>query len=472
MRGQGSEMSFSLNQDADGRGATAALARIVRENCSGQPVGSYSVCSANRYVLESAMERANADASMLCIESTSNQVNQFGGYTGMDPESFASFVKSVAMRMNFPPERILLGGDHLGPHVWKNQKAEVAMANAADLVKHCVLAGYTKIHLDASMHCADDAGERGRPLPDETVSERAAQLCAAAEQAHRKLPASAPAPLYIVGTEVPVPGGEQLAAHAPPVTSTQDLSRTLQLTQAAFVARGLQAAWERVIAVVVQPGVEFGDAAVFNYDAAKSQQLSIFATTKWNRVYEAHSTDYQTPQALSDMVRDHFAILKVGPWLTFAFREAVFALARIEEETLGDRAGVTLSKLIEVLEHEMISEPEHWKSYYHGSADELRLARKFSYSDRSRYYWPRPRVDAALQRLVFNLDKYPAPAPILSQYLPTQAAELRSGTLVNEPRAMIRSKINEVLTIYSTACGTHVRQSRAQANESKEVGQC
>lgn len=463
-------MPFSLHQSPDRRSSTDELALIVRENSSGRQVGSYSVCSANRYVLESAMERANTDASMVCIESTSNQVNQFGGYTGLEPASFASFVKSVALRMNFPPERILLGGDHLGPHVWKNQKAEAAMANAADLVKHCVHAGYTKIHLDASMHCADDTGERGRPLPDETVGERAAQLCAAAEEAHRQLPAAAPAPLYIVGTEVPVPGGEQLARHAPAVTSTENLSRTLRFTQAAFAAKGLEAAWERVIAVVVQPGVEFADATVFNYDAAKAAQLKEFAATKWNRVYEAHSTDHQTPMALKEMVCDHFAILKVGPWLTFAFREAVFALALIEEETLGDKAGVTLSKLIEVLEREMMSEPEHWKSYYHGSAGEQRLARKFSYSDRSRYYWPRPRVDGALQRLMSNLATYPPSVPILSQYLPIQAAELRAGKLVNEPQAIIRSKINEVLAIYSTACGTQA--VRAHSDEPKEIGRC
>jgi D-tagatose-1,6-bisphosphate aldolase subunit GatZ/KbaZ len=472
LNGQGTEMPLPLEQSSDGMNATAELVRIAGENSAGRPLGSYSVCSANRFVMEAAMEQAYADESMVCIESTSNQVNQFGGYTGLKPADFADFVKSVAIDRNFPSERILLGGDHLGPHVWRKEKAKSAMEKAAELVRSCVQSGYTKIHLDASMRCVDDTGDPGGRLPVETASERAAELCEAAEKTHRQLPASAPAPLYIVGTEVPVPGGEQLDAHAPAVTATEDLSHTLRLTEQAFRRRDLHAAWERVIAVVVQPGVEFGDTSVFAYDSSKARELSLFATSKWNRVYEAHSTDYQTPEALREMVGDHFAILKVGPWLTFAFREAVFALAHIEEVTLRDRGAVSLSGVVETLEREMISDPEHWKGYYRGDEVELRLARKFSYCDRSRYYWSRPVVDAALQKLLFNLQKYPPPVSVVSQYLPTQAAQLRAGTLANAPRAMIRSKIKEVTAIYSQACTTNIRATPANSNEQKKVGQC
>ena len=49
-------------------------------------------------------------------------------------------------------------------------------------------------------------------------------------------------------------------------------------------------------------------------------------------VYEAHSTDYQTRDALRALVKDHFAILKVGPGLTFAMREALWALDAIDQE--------------------------------------------------------------------------------------------------------------------------------------------
>ena len=399
------------------------------------------------------MLQAQRDQSLLLIESTSNQVNQSGGYTGQTPAQFASFVKVIATAMNFPAERIVFGGDHLGPHVWRKEGSSSAMQKAIELVRACVLAGYTKIHLDASMRLAGDPGDSSSALIDEIVSARAADLCRAAEDAHKELPPGSPAPLYVIGTEVPIPGGELLEAQAPETTRPEDVARTVRLAKQAFEARGLQAAWERVIAVVVQPGVEFGDATVFPYMPEKARKLSQFVDDQWQGVYEAHSTDYQAPAALRQMVRDHFAILKVGPWLTFTFREAVFALAAVEEEWLGNRSGITISRLRESLEEVMLANPEHWKSYYRGDGAALRFARRYSFSDRARYYWLQPKVAAALQRLLANLTAHPAPVSLLSQYLPTQSAAVRAKAISNHPVELIHNKILEVIDHYAHACG-------------------
>jgi D-tagatose-1,6-bisphosphate aldolase subunit GatZ/KbaZ len=444
--------TFSIDNE-ESVSPAARLVRIVQDNHAGKPVGIYSICSANRYVLEAGMLQARRDHSLLCVESTANQVNQFGGYTGQTPADFAVFVRNVAITADFPPDRILLGGDHLGPLVWRHEPAAEAMVKACELMRSCVHAGYTKIHLDASMRCADDPGDRRSPLPDEIVSARAAQLCEAAEHAHQQLSGSAPAPLYVIGTEVPIPGGEQLGSQPGATTRTKDLARTLQFAKQAFLARGLQSAWDRVIAVVVQPGVEFGDTSVFSYDQKQARQLSQYAAEHWNRVYEAHSTDYQTPAALQQMVIDHFAILKVGPRLTFAFRECIFALASIEEEWLAPKKGIVLSQVPETLERAMLDNPTHWQSYYRGDDAALRLARKFSYSDRSRYYWPVPAVAASLSVLVENLTSHPAPVSLISQFLPAQAAAIRAGTQRNHPEALIRDKILEALNDYALACG-------------------
>jgi D-tagatose-1,6-bisphosphate aldolase subunit GatZ/KbaZ len=443
--------------------ATARLAAILKENYRGRPVGVYSICSANRFVLEAGMVQAQPDDSLLLIESTSNQVNQFGGYTGQTPAEFISFVKGIAAEMKFPAERIVFGGDHLGPHVWRKEESASAMKKAAELVRTCVLAGYTKIHLDASMRLAGDLGESSAPLADEIISSRAADLCRAAEEAYKRLPSGSPAPLYVIGTEVPIPGGELPDAHAPETTRPEDVARTIQLARQAFEERSLQAAWERVIALVVQPGVEFGDATVFPYTTEKARALSRFLDEhrqdkQWQGIYEAHSTDYQTPAALRQMVRDHFAILKVGPWLTFTLREAVFALAAVEEEWLGDRKGITLSRVREALEEAMLANPEHWKSYYRGDEAALRLARKYSFSDRSRYYWTQPNVAAALQQLLANLTAHPAPISLLSQYLPDQSEALRAAEIANDPLVLIHSKILDVIGHYARACEMNSRQ--------------
>ena len=437
----------------DNTNATQQLSRALKENRHGQAVGVYSICSPNRYVLEAGMLQALRDNVLLLIESSSNQVNQFGGYTGQNPASFTTFVRQVAAQMNFPAERIVLGGDHLGPHVWRAESPEKAMAKARELVRDCVRAGYSKIHLDASMHLVGDPVEKNKSLADEIVSTRAAELCAVAEQAHREMQRDSPAPLYVIGTEVPIPGGEQLDTAAPETTRPQDLALTLRTAQDAFRAMNLEKAWERVVAVVVQPGVEFGDSSVFAYDHEKAAGLAAFGEKNWQGVFEAHSTDYQSAEGLREMVKDHFAILKVGPWFTFAFREAVFALAMVEEEWLGGRKGITRSGVREALDHAMVADPSHWKSYYHGDAAALHFARKYSYSDRSRYYWPQPAVQQALQRLLGNLAEYPAPLSLLSQYLPKQWEEIRAEKLLNDPVKLIHSWILEVIDNYAYACG-------------------
>ncbi|MGB8113186.1 MAG: class II D-tagatose-bisphosphate aldolase, non-catalytic subunit, partial [Candidatus Sulfotelmatobacter sp.] len=220
--------------------STEWLGAILEKNRRGEGVGVYSICSANRFVLEAGMLQAKRDGSLLLIESTSNQVNQFGGYTGQTPAQFAAFVKEVAAFMSFPTERIVFGGDHLGPHVWRSEPSGSAMQKAEQLVRACVLAGYTKIHLDASMHLAGDPGDRHKPLADEIVSGRAASLCRAAEDAHRQLPPGSPAPLYVIGTEVPIPGGELEDRQAPEVTNIENLSQTVQIARQAFNELGLE----------------------------------------------------------------------------------------------------------------------------------------------------------------------------------------------------------------------------------------
>jgi D-tagatose-1,6-bisphosphate aldolase subunit GatZ/KbaZ len=429
--------------------ASALLQNVIRCNRAGERLGIYSICSAHPSVIDAGLQQAVAEGSLLLIESTSSQVNQFGGYTGQTPDEFAALVLSAAQRAGLPQERILLGGDHLGPYPWRDQPSGIALQKARDLVRSCVLAGYKKIHLDASMACADDPGPS---LTDDTIAEREAILCRAAESAYKELPVGSPHLLYVIGTEVPTPGGETRSGEAPAVTTVEQLHRTLEVVRAAFDQQKLSEAWERVIGGVVQPGVEFDENTIFEYDRLKAHALSAALPEHPCLVYEAHSTDYQRPDALVQMVEDHFAILKVGPALTFALREAVFALSGIEREYLARKRGTQVSQVRETLEAAMLRNPSHWRSHYHGSEDEQHLARAFSYSDRCRYYWPDPATQNEIGRLLKNLSEFPPPLTLVSQYLPREYEAIRSGHLEAEPTAMIRHHIRAVLRVYSEAC--------------------
>jgi D-tagatose-1,6-bisphosphate aldolase subunit GatZ/KbaZ len=428
--------------------------KLVSAQKEGKPIGIYSICSANRFVIEACMVYAKNHNLPILIEATSNQVNQFGGYTGMTPFGFVSYVHEIASRVGLPLERVILGGDHLGPNAWQNEPAEVAMAKARDMVRDYVAAGFTKIHLDASMRCADDPGDNNTSLSNETIAVRAADLCSAAEKAYSENHTCSHEPLYVIGTEVPIPGGAQETENSLQVTKTTDAEHTIQVTQDAFYAKNLQSAWKRVIALVVQPGVEFGDDTVFDYNHDKAKELSKFIEKDRQFVYEAHSTDYQTAKGLEELVKDHFAILKVGPWYTFAFREAVFALEQMEIEWLTGKEGVTLSILKKTIDEVMLENPIYWKKYYHGDRRYLSYARKYSYSDRSRYYWGHPDIQAALEHLINNLTRFPAPLSLLDQFLPVQYKAVRAGEIYNNPLELIYHFINDQVTkVYAKACG-------------------
>ena len=423
---------------------------ILMSNRKGKRTGIYSICSAQEAVLKAGMLQAREDNSILLVESTSNQVNQDGGYTGMRPQEFANRVSSLARAMDFKPDRILLGGDHLGPNTWQDCPAGEAIKKAKFLIQEYVKAGYQKIHIDASMFLADDPGDRTEPLAEETVADRTAELCLSAELAWETHRRDGPKPLYIVGTEVPLPGGAK-QNEAVRLTRAEDAARTIDVARKAFNRRQLQSAWERVCGIVVQPGVSFSDDRVLDYNRGAATRLSNEIRNHKNLVYESHSTDYQTPPALAQMVEDHFCILKVGPGLTFAYREALFALAAMETHLYEDNPD-RQSFLCRRLEELMVNHPRHWEKYYHGSAAEKKIRRKFSYLDRSRYYWPDEGLHEVREKLYANLRRTGIPKALISQYMPNQYLQIRQGHLSNDPEALVISKIREVLRIYSSAC--------------------
>jgi D-tagatose-1,6-bisphosphate aldolase subunit GatZ/KbaZ len=401
------------------------------------------VCSAHPLVLRAAAEQAAADGSLLLIEATSNQVNQMGGYTGMQPSDFRTLAEKIAADARLEPQKLVLGGDHLGPNPWRHLSASTAMQHAETMVSTYAKASFSKIHLDASMSCLGDP----TTLSDEEVASRSAKLCAAAEAVYA---GGKDKPVYVIGTEVPTPGGATHSLDGLVITPPAAAARTLAIHHQTFLENGLGDAWKRVIAMVVQPGVEFDHDSVVHYQRAKAQPL-----VEWRQqhaseiVFEAHSTDYQLPDAYVELVHDGFAILKVGPALTFALREALDALAAIEELLI---APDKQSRLLQAVEQTMTANPDAWQPYYQGSLRQQQLLRRFSYSDRVRYYWHYPEIAASFARLIYNLEIARIPESVLSLFLPAQYARLRLGEIPNDPTSLIVDKIKDVLRIYARSC--------------------
>ncbi len=411
-----------------------ALPKARRE---GRRLGITSVCSAHPAVIRATFREAKTGSAPVLIEATCNQVNQDGGYTGMRPADFRRFVLEIAATEGFNAGRILFGGDHLGPNPWRKLPAEEALAKAETMVAAFVAAGFTKIHLDASMGCLNEPDA----LDDETTARRAARLAAAAEKAAAD--AGLPPPVYVIGTEVPTPGGATHALdHLVPTTAAA-VRQTIATHRAVFTAAGLEAAYDRAIGIVVQPGVEFGHESVVRYRPELARDLVAVLDGEPGFVFEAHSTDYQPVDRLAALVGDGFSILKVGPGLTFALREALYGLDLIAAELDPAYRGRPLMDAMEAL---MLAEPKNWQSHYPGTAEEQHVLRHYSYSDRIRYYWPHPLAEAAVARLMATLDGRTIPETLVSQFLPRAIA---AGPLTAEGH--VSFAVEQVLADYAAA---------------------
>ena len=433
---------------------THYLQQLVKQQKSGIPAGICSVCSSSPFVIDAAILQAVKTGTPVLIEATANQVNQFGGYTGMKPADFRDHVLSRASELGLPADRIILGGDHLGPVAWQKQDAAEAMDLAETLAYEFAKAGFTKIHLDASMPLGSEV-----TLSTEEIADRTVRLCKASERGFAEYRENCGAavtvpPVYVIGSEVPTPGGSG-EEDALSVTKPEALKEMLACFEEKFTAAGLAdsavSPWSRIIAAVVQPGVEFGNDNVHEYVPEEATQLTEEAAEIPGIVLEGHSTDYQRESSLKKMVGDGIAILKVGPALTFAAREALYALAAMERELCDAPSG-----FIEVLDQVMLEDPSSWQGHYTAEEPESTLLRKYSYSDRSRYYMHRPEVKAAIEKLITNLSGNRIPLPLLSQYMPQQFIHVREGKLEAEPEQLILDRVRDTLSQYWRACGQEV----------------
>ena len=424
------------------------MQEMMEKRRQGIKCGIPSYCSANELVLEIALRRAKMLNQPVLIEATANQVNQYGGYTGMLPKDFYKLVLDMAAEIDLPEQMVILAGDHLGPLTWQNLPEAEAMEKSIELVYQYTRAGFTKIHLDTSMKVADDAEGL---LSTEVIARRGATLYKAAIKGYEELKAEKPdaiRPVFVIGSEVPIPGGAQEAEDSLAVTSVEAFKDTVATYKRVWEEEGVGAGMEDVIAVVVQPGVEFGDDQVFLYDHDAAAELCAALKEFPEVCFEGHSTDYQSAKCLKAMVEDGIAILKVGPALTYGLREALFSMSLMENELVPAEER---SNFIDVLENTMLANPGNWQKHYHGDEKQLHLARKYSFSDRARYYIGQPEVLEAMNKLFANLNTYKIPLNMLHQYMPLTYAKVRDGELPLEAKELAMDGVTNFMLDYEYA---------------------
>jgi D-tagatose-1,6-bisphosphate aldolase subunit GatZ/KbaZ len=278
----------------------------------------------------------------------------------------------------------------------------------------------------------------GEVLSQPEMARRAADLAAVAEAE-----AGGRALAYVIGTEVPIPGGETAPVDRLSITTAEAARQTIEEHRDAFAARGLSSVMACVAALVVQPGVDFGNAQIIGFDPPAAAALSAAVAGFGGPVFEAHSTDYQSGPALRALVQGHFAILKVGPELTFAYRQAVLALERLAQ-LMGLPSGVEAA-----LRAAMADDPRDWQAYIDPGPDAPQMM-IWGLSDRVRYYWPKPQVQAA-QRALFTALRAAHPPPgLVAQVTGGLAVPVDPATL---PETVIQANVGAVVARYRTATG-------------------
>jgi D-tagatose-bisphosphate aldolase class II non-catalytic subunit len=409
------------------------LRDIIARNRAGETVAIPSACTAHPDALEASLTLAEALDQPIVVEATSNQVNQDGGYTGLKPADFIRFVTNIATRAQVSETRILFGGDHLGPQAWRKLPAEQAMQKAHQMVADYAAAGFTKIHLDCSEGCAGEPAQ----LADAITAARSATLAATALK-HAPDPGAL---LFVIGTEVPPPGGARTDDHGDiPPTTPEAAKATLAAHRDAFAAANIPL--DLIGGLVVQPGVEFSPMEVHHLPLQRDPGL-LNALTDWPRLcLEAHSTDYQHPEAYPRLAQLGFAFQKVGPALTFAWREALYALDAIRAQN-GWSTGPSLPDTMEAV---MLANPAHWKAHIHGP--DQRLQRHFGLADRIRYYWADPKAQQAVERLLTDLSNKRLPDPLLLAHF--RADEIATARASNYPlpRALALARVQTALRPY------------------------
>jgi D-tagatose-1,6-bisphosphate aldolase subunit GatZ/KbaZ len=106
---------------------------------------------------------------------------------------------------------------------------------------------------------------------------------------------------------------------------------------------------------------------------------------------------------------------------------------------------------IEVMEEVMMENPGNWKKHYHGTEEQLAIKRKYSFSDRCRYYFAQPKMQEAIKKLFRNLSEVEIPLSMLRQYMPQQYIKVRDGVLPLDAKELAEDCVVHLVEDYNYA---------------------
>jgi D-tagatose-1,6-bisphosphate aldolase subunit GatZ/KbaZ len=344
-----------------------------------------SFCTANFLVLKTLLIFCKKNKLPALIESTSNQVNQFGGYSNNKPKDFIKKINGLIESLKINKKTIYFGGDHLGPLPWKNYKSSFALKNSIKLIDLYLKANYQKIHIDTSIQCKDD-----KLITDKKIFARTEYILKNLinKKKLKKI-------FFVFGTEVPFAGGNdkkkfKITENNKIIADYQNFSKLLNSEKLS----------SKDFALVIEPGMKFKNNSITK-PKFKSFEINKKFSKKNKFYFEAHSTDYQDLETLNKLVKNNFKILKVGPELTYNLVKSFLFMQKIEKIFLRKK-----SNFRKIIIKKMFVNNLYWKDFFKkGSKKQLEKNLLNSFYDRTRYYLSNNDVMNSIKILEININK-------------------------------------------------------------------
>ncbi len=344
-----------------------------------------SFCTSNIFVLKSLLHFCKYKNLPALIETTSNQVNQYGGYSGNKPKDFIKKINNLIKKIKFNKKNIFYGGDHLGPLPWMKSKSVTALAKSIKLIDLYLKNNYIKIHIDTSIKCNDD-----KFLTTKEVFLRTKYILRKLKKKNnlKKI-------FLVFGTEVPLSGGNDSKKIIP--TALKQIKEEYLNFSALLKSENLPT---DNFGLVIEPGMKFMDRSITKPYLNNFKQKKSFS--KKNKfIFEAHSSDYQNFSTLKKLVKNNFKILKVGPELTFNLFKSFLFMEQIEKKNCHSK-----SNFKKIILDTMFKNKDHWKNYFnHLSKKKLSNNITNSFFDRTRYYLDEKKVSNCITNLQLNINK-------------------------------------------------------------------
>jgi len=399
-----------------------------------------SFCTSNLDVLKIILFYSKKNNLPCLIECTSNQVNQFGGYTNKTPKQFSKEIISIAQKIRLGKKNLLLGGDHLGPLPWVKKNLKTSLKNSIKLINNFLDSNYCKIHIDTSVKCLDD-----KFINHDKIFDRTKYILQ-----NTKIKKKINKIFLVIGSEVPLSGSNDRG----PITITTNSRIKKEVEKFKLLSKTL---FKKRLSfgLVVEPGMRYLDYSISKPKLTNFLDKKNFSI-KNDFVYEAHSTDYQNFKVLKNLTKNNFKFLKVGPELTFQYSRSLMYMKKMEEKLIKKKKSNFENQILNV----MLNNNRYWKEYY--KVKNIKLKKKLilnSKLDRMRYYLNNKKIVRSIKILKQNINKINTKD--LSKYLMSKKFKINfnlyKNTNLSNFEIINLLFVSDTLKKYYSACGYKIK---------------